>query len=179
MVILPLYIISYKYSGRSSSMEVHASTGMEWRSWYCLSYNVMIWLVEPWTKWPPFYRRNFMHFVNFCCVFCWEFTKKCSWWVPLTMRQHWFRVWYGATRRMHCKTNAAKKTWGSVNLKNHILPNIVIFKTCHLYLDTSIIICLGELSVGQRTSIPSLSFSIICAVVTFQHVEKVFPDRCF
>ena len=25
----------------------------------------------------------------------------------------------------------------------------------------------------------SLSFSIICAVVTFQHVESVFPDNCY
>ena len=66
-----------------------------------------------------------------------------------------------------------------VNLENHIFRNIFSFKACHLYLDTGSNIYLGELSVGHRTSISSLSFSIMCAVITFQHVEKVFPDRCY
>ena len=76
---------------------------------------------------------------------------------------------------MHCKNLRFKKTCCSVELENHIFPNIFIFKTCYLYLDTGSDIYLGEHSVGHRTLISSLSFSRICAVVTFQHVEK---DRC-
>ena len=35
------------------------------------------------------------------------------------------------------KTNVLeKKTCYSVNSENHTSPNIFIFKTCHLYLDT-------------------------------------------
>ena len=76
------------------------------------------------------------------------------------------------------KTNASKKKCWSVHLENLIFPNIFIFKTFHLYLHTSNI-CFGELLVGHKASISSLSFSMICAVVTFRRVEKVFPDRCF
>ena len=73
------------------------------------------------------------------------------------------------------KTNALKKTCCSVNLENHTSPNIFVFKTCHLYIDTGKNICLGELSVAHKASISSFSFNIICAIVTFQHVEQVFP----
>ena len=77
--------------------------------------------------------------------------------------------------RYTIKTNAFNKnTCCSVNLEDHIFLNIFIFKTCHLYLDTGCNICLGELSVGHGASISPLSFNIIYAVVTFQHVEKCF-----
>ena len=76
------------------------------------------------------------------------------------------------------KTTLRKTCW-SFDLENRISPNISILKTCHLYRVTSSNIFLGELLVGDRASISSLSFSIIFAVVTFQRVEKVFPGRCF
>ena len=63
-----------------------------------------------------------------------------------------------------------------MNLENHICHDILIFKTCHLHLDIGSTIYSGELLVGHRASI-SLSFSIISAAVTFQHLEKVFPGR--
>ena len=55
-----------------------------------------------------------------------------------------------------------------------------VFKTSHLYLDTGNImyVSLGELSVAYKASISSFSFNIICAVVTFQPIEQVFPGRC-
>ena len=77
------------------------------------------------------------------------------------------------------KTNALKKRAVVLILKNHISPNIFIFKTCHLSIDTGGNIYLGELSVGRRTSISSLSFRMICAVVTLQHVEKCFQIDVF
>ena len=79
----------------------------------------------------------------------------------------------------HCKNKRFEKTCCSVNWENHIFHNILIFKTCYLHLDTGSNIYLGELLVGHRASISSLSFSIICAAVTFKHVKKVFPCRCF
>ena len=60
-----------------------------------------------------------------------------------------------------------------------LIWRIIIFKTFHIYLDTGNNIHLGDLLLGHKASIPSLSFSIVCAVATFQHVEKVFPGRCF
>ena len=68
------------------------------------------------------------------------------------------------------KNDALKKTYCSVNMENHIFPNIFIFKTCHLYLDTGSNIYIAELSVGHRASISSLSLSII---------SDVFLYRCF
>ena len=53
------------------------------------------------------------------------------------------------------------------------LHNILIFKTCYLHLDTCSNIYLDELLVGHRASISSVSFSIICAAVTFQRVKSV------
>ena len=60
----------------------------------------------------------------------------------------------------------------SGNLENHIIPNIFIFKTHHLYLDIDSNIYLGEMLVGHGASISSLSFIMIRAAVTFHHVEK-------
>ena len=77
------------------------------------------------------------------------------------------------------KTNALKKTCCCVNWEIHIFYNILIFKTCHLHLDIGSNIYLVELLVGHRKWVSSLSFNIICAAVTLQHVEKVFPGRCF
>ena len=77
------------------------------------------------------------------------------------------------------KPNALKKTCRSVNWKNHIFHDILMFKTCYLHRDTGSNIYLGEPLIGHRASISSLSFGIICAAVTFQHVKKVFPGRCF
>ena len=77
------------------------------------------------------------------------------------------------------KTNALKKTCCCVNWEIHIFYNILIFKTCHLHLDIVSNIYLVELFVGHRAWVSSLSFNIICAAVTLQHVEKVFPGRCF
>ena len=53
------------------------------------------------------------------------------------------------------------------------------FQTCHLYLDTGSNIYLVELLVRHMASISSLPVCMIWAAVTFQHVEKVFPDRWF
>ena len=61
----------------------------------------------------------------------------------------------------------------------HIFSQIFIFKTCHLCLDTGSNVYVGELLIGHRASISFLSFNIIQAVVSFQHVKKVFADRCF
>ena len=78
------------------------------------------------------------------------------------------------------KINAFIKKRAVVLIRKIILPLISLFSklvTCTLIPVTNI--CLGELSVAHKASISSFSFNIICAVVTFQHVEKVFPDRCF
>ena len=45
-----------------------------------------------------------------------------------------------------------------------------IIKTCHLYPDSGSNIYLGELLVGHKASISSLPFTMICAVITFEHV---------
>ena len=80
---------------------------------------------------------------------------------------------------VHCKNQRFEKTCCSVNRENHRFHNILIFKTCHLNLDPGINIYLGELLVWHMASISSLSFSIICAPVTFQHLKKMFTGRCF
>ena len=75
------------------------------------------------------------------------------------------------------------KTCWSVNSENHTSPNIFIFKTCHVYLDTGsniyIYIYLRELSVAHKVLKSPFSFSIICVVVMFQHVEKECLDMYF
>ena len=75
------------------------------------------------------------------------------------------------------KTNTLEKTFCSVNLENHIFPNILIFKTYYVYIDTGSNIYFGELSVEHRTSISSLSFSTIGAVVMFQNMLKRLDCR--
>ena len=71
------------------------------------------------------------------------------------------------------------KRWKNQHVAVLIWIFFFIFKTCHLHLDTGSKIYWGELLLGHRSSILSLSFSIICAVVTFQHVKGVFLGRCF
>ena len=77
------------------------------------------------------------------------------------------------------KTNVLKKKC-VVLIRKIILPLISLSSKLVTYASILVaIIYLGELSVAHKASISSFAFSIICAVVTFQHVEKVFPDRCF
>ena len=70
------------------------------------------------------------------------------------------------------KTNALKKKRVVVIIRKIILPLISLLSKLNVTI-------YHELSVGHKASISSLSLSIICTVVTFQHVEKVFPDWCF
>ena len=74
---------------------------------------------------------------------------------------------------IHYKNERFEKTCCSVNWENNIFHNILLFKTCHLHLDTVNNFYLGELLVGHRASISFLTFSIICATVTFQNVKNV------
>ena len=90
------------------------------------------------------------------------------------------RIWGGMrfTLPYSVKINVLKKCV-VVLIRKIILPHILYLQNFSLipwYWQQYIYS--GELSVAHKASISSFSFSI-CAVVTFQHVEKVFPDRCF
>ena len=83
---------------------------------------------------------------------------------------------YAKNCTLHCKNQCFGKK-PCCSSENHTSPNIFIFKTCHLYLDTGTEQYIYL--VGYKASYSSLSFSIICAVVMFQRVEKGFTDWCF
>ena len=76
------------------------------------------------------------------------------------------------------KTNALKKRVVVLLWKTIFFPNIFIIKTFHWYLDIGSEIYLQELLLALA-SVSSLSCSIICAIVAFQQIEKVVPERCF
>ena len=62
--------------------------------------------------------------------------------------------------------------WYFWNDLNQIIPK----GPDQIYMDVGSNICLGELLVGHWISISSLSFGILCTVVTFQRVKKVSPE---
>ena len=66
-------------------------------------------------------------------------------------------------------TNALKKTCCSVNSENHTSPDIFVFKTCHLYLDTGNNIYLFRITFSSTQSIDIVLF--------FQYKKKYMNVR--